>query len=97
MIVRIVKMKFNKEKISTFLQIFNESNSKISGFPGCKKLQLLREKSSGNVFFTYSFWENEESLENYRNSELFKEIWTQTKVLFEEKAEAWSTEIVDYT
>ena len=47
-----------------------------------------------NILFTYSSWNAAEDLENYRNSELFKETWSYVKSLFEAKAEAWSTEIV---
>jgi len=47
-----------------------------------------------NILFTYSKWNTPEDLENYRNSELFKETWSYVKQLFEARAEAWSTEIV---
>ena len=30
-------------------------------------------------------------LNNYRNSELFKDVWSKTKILFNKKPEAWST------
>ena len=41
-------------------------------------------------FFTHSMWLNAQSLENYRQSEAFKEIWPITKAMFASKAEAWS-------
>jgi heme-degrading monooxygenase HmoA len=44
------------------------------------------------VFFTYSFWETEQDLENYRQSALFDEVWTFTKKLFNDKPEAWSVD-----
>lgn len=93
MIVRIVKMHFREEAVETFLRLFNKTNAKISTFPGCEKLQLLRLENNGNVFFTYSYWDSEEALTKYRNSELFREIWSQTKILFQEKAEAWTSKI----
>ena len=34
----------------------------------------------------------EEDLEKYRKSELFKGVWAKTKILFAEKAEAWTLE-----
>jgi len=43
-----------------------------------------------NVFFTYSYWEHPDFLEQYRNSDFFKGVWTKTKALFSEKPEAWS-------
>jgi len=42
------------------------------------------------VFFTYSYWNDESDLENYRKSELFKNIWSATKKNFSAKPEAWS-------
>lgn len=92
MITRIVKMTFRPESVAEFLSLFTEQKAKIKGFPGCHHLELLQEKSVGQVFFTYSLWENEDALEAYRHSELFKEVWNATRQLFAEKAEAWSTE-----
>lgn len=93
MITRIVKMTFAPERVNDFLALFDESKERIAGFPGCKHLKLLNDKASGNIFFTYSIWDNEESLENYRNSDLFAGVWAKTKILFSTKAEAWSTEV----
>ncbi|WP_037320603.1 putative quinol monooxygenase [Salegentibacter sp. Hel_I_6] len=94
MIHRIVKMEFDPTKVEEFLSNFEENKSKIRAFGGCYKLQLLRGKDNTNIFFTYSYWVDETSLENYRNSELFKDVWAKTKVLFNAKPEAWSTEII---
>lgn len=59
-----------------------------SEFPGCTHLELL---NAGVVYFTYSRWNASEDLENYRNSALFAEVWSNTKALFAAPAEAWST------
>jgi quinol monooxygenase YgiN len=90
MFVRIVKMGFQEDKIDEFLANFEENKLKIRGFEGCQFLELYRDKDNTNRFFTYSYWKDEASLENYRNSELFKNVWANTKVLFNEKPEAWS-------
>jgi hypothetical protein len=39
---------------------------------------------------TYSAWENEEALENYRVSPLFQSIWPTIKPWFSARPEAWS-------
>jgi heme-degrading monooxygenase HmoA len=39
---------------------------------------------------TFSKWENEELLNEYRNSEVFKETWALVKPLFIEKPFAFS-------
>ncbi|MEB8345105.1 antibiotic biosynthesis monooxygenase [Flavobacteriaceae bacterium KMM 6898] len=90
MFVRIVKLTFKKENIASFEQIFEESKEVIRNVEGCTFLELLQDRNNPNIFFTYSFWQKEENLDNYRNSDLFKNIWGKTKTLFAERAEAWS-------
>ena len=92
MLIRIVKMGFNPEKIEDFLKNFEANKYQIRNFEGCRHLELLRDKDNTNRFFTYSYWTDEGALENYRNSQLFKGIWAETKVMFNEKPEAWSVE-----
>lgn len=94
MIRRIVKLTFIPGKEEDFLKIFNTAYPFISKFEGCTKLELLQEKTNGNIFFTVSDWQSETHLNNYRNSELFKKTWEPTKKLFQEKAEAWTTKII---
>ena len=94
MFVRIVKMGFQEDKIDEFLANFEENKSSIRGFEGCQFLELYRGKDNTNQFFTYSYWKDEEALENYRHSELFKKVWANTKILFNEKPEAWSVDKV---
>lgn len=90
MIIRIVKMSFEPEKVGDFLKVFHESAPMIRGFEGCHHLELYRDHENPNVLFTYSFWESGKHLEVYRNSELFNQTWARTKVLFNAKPEAWS-------
>ena len=90
MFVRIVKMSFHEDKISNFLENFEVIKQKIRNASGNRLLELYQDKTDPCIFFTYSYWETEQDLENYRNSELFFEIWTDTKKLFNKKPEAWS-------
>jgi quinol monooxygenase YgiN len=90
MIVRIVKMTFLHEQTNVFMAIFERSKSLIRHFPGCSHLELLQDTRHLHIFYTYSYWSDEEALENYRQSDLFKSTWAQTKVLFAAKAEAVS-------
>jgi len=90
MFTRIVKMEFKAENIPAFLSNFEKIKSKIRNFPGCLFLELYHDKQDDAVFFTYSRWEDETDLENYRHSELFKEVWATTKPMFRSKAQAWS-------
>jgi hypothetical protein len=92
MIIRIVKMTFIPEKVEEFLGVFHASKQFIRNMPGCNHLELLNDIKTSNIFFTYSYWDSENDLNNYRDSELFKEVWSKTKVLFNDKPEAWSVE-----
>lgn len=94
MFVRIVKLSFDPTKIETFLANFENQKQHIRNFPGCRLLELYRDKIHTNIFFTYSYWETEQDLENYRNSELFKNIWANTKIYFNDKPQAWSVDKV---
>ncbi|WP_322548985.1 antibiotic biosynthesis monooxygenase family protein [Flavobacterium psychraquaticum] len=92
MFIRIVKLRFHEEHISTFLDNFEEVKHLIRNFEGNRFLELYQDKNDNRIFFTYSYWDNEEALENYRNSELFKGVWSFTKKLFSDKPEAWSVD-----
>jgi len=90
MIIRIVKMTFEPDKVADFLKIFNASKHLIRNMEGCTHLELLNDVNTSNIFFTYSHWQTENDLNNYRTSELFKSVWSKTKILFIAKPEAWS-------
>lgn len=92
MFKRIVKLEFEETKVSEFLSDFEQVKDKIRAFPGCKRLELLQDKSDKGVFFTYSTWESEEALEVYKKSALFGEVWPKTKALFRDKPMAWSVD-----
>ncbi|MEM9001487.1 MAG: antibiotic biosynthesis monooxygenase [Bacteroidota bacterium] len=90
MLIRIVKLTFKKENIASFEQIFATTKQKIRAFEGCLHLELYQDTTHSNVFFTYSHWTDEATLNTYRNSGFFKMVWAKTKLLFEKKPEAWS-------
>ena len=95
MIIRIVKLSFHANYISNFKTIFEENKQKIISQKGCTRLEMLKDIKDENVIFTYSWWDSEEDLNNYRNSELFKHVWSKTKILFNNKPEAWSTKKIN--
>lgn len=92
MFVRIVKMSFHQENIPAFLENFETVKEKIRSAPGNRFLELYQDKNNKSIFFTYSYWETEDDLENYRKSELFTSVWAFTKKLFNDKPEAWSVD-----
>ena len=90
MLVRIVKMSFHDKHIPAFLENFDVMKEHIRNSKGNQFLELYQDKNNTNIFFTYSYWDSEEDLNNYRKSALFDEVWTFTKKLFNDKPEAWS-------
>ncbi|MBA4277664.1 antibiotic biosynthesis monooxygenase family protein [Flavobacterium sp.] len=92
MFIRIVKMSFHEENIPVFLENFEIIKDKIRNAPGNRLLELYQDKNNTCIFFTYSYWETEQDLENYRKSELFNTVWAFTKKLFNDKPEAWSVD-----
>lgn len=95
MIIRIVRMTFQEDKIEDFLKVFNNSKQYIRAFVGCQHLELLRDKNTPNILMTYSYWNSEDDLNTYRDSELFKTTWAATKVLFADKPVAFSSERIE--
>lgn len=85
-------MSFHSENIPEFLKMFNEKKNSIRNFKGCELLELYQDKNNPEIFFTYSYWSDESDLDNYRNSDFFKETWKQTKSYFNDKPQAWSVD-----
>ena len=90
-LIRVVRMTFRPEEAQAFLENFEAHKSLIRNFPGCQHLELWQDQNQKNIFVTYSHWESEMALNQYRDSELFKSVWSITKTLFSEKPQAWST------
>lgn len=90
MLVRIVKMSLHSKFIKEFQEMFEEKKDFIKNSHGCNLLELYQDKNNPTIFFTYSYWEHENDLENYKNSDFFKKVWAQTKTYFNDKPEAWS-------
>lgn len=90
MLIRIVRMHFTEAGVDEFLQIFNTNKEAIRNFEGCTHLQLLKDLNDPNTYTTLSHWNTEESLNRYRKSELFSNVWGRVKTLFSERSQAFS-------
>jgi heme-degrading monooxygenase HmoA len=90
MIIRIVRMHFTDAGVEEFLEIFQSNKIAIRNFPGCVHLELLKEADDESVYTTLSHWNDEQSLEAYRKSELFGSVWGRVKTLFAERSQAFS-------
>lgn len=83
-------MHFTEAGVDEFLDIFNHNKNAIRNFPGCSHLELLKDIEDPCVFSTLSYWDGEQSLENYRKSELFASVWGTVKTLFAERTQAFT-------
>ena len=89
-IVRIVRLTFNKKNIDAFNKLYKQYEDDISSQPGCYSLELVEDSSNPYVRATISKWRDVESLNRYRDSELFGVVWPATKALFAAKPEVWT-------
>lgn len=90
MLIRTVRMTFQEDKVEEFLRYFDTHKQQIRDFSGCHHLALWQDMHQKNILTTYSIWESEQALNQYRDSEIFKSVWKATKRLFSEKPEAFS-------
>lgn len=96
MITRIVRLTLQPEKAAAFLERFNTTYPAIRNFPGCSHLRLFQDADQPHVFITYSHWDNEDCLENYRQSPLFQATWSEVKPMFAAAPVAFSmVQVVD--
>lgn len=84
------------DQVPHFITLFNERKHLIAGFEGCQGVDLLRDINQPNIFFTYSNWDNETHLNQYRNSDLFNVVWSTVKPWFNDKPQAWSVNKVEH-
>jgi quinol monooxygenase YgiN len=91
MIIRIVKMTFEETQSDNFKTFVSEVRPKIRSFKGCLYLDILQDMHHRNIFFSYSHWESEADLENYRRSDFFKGTWSKASQWFKDRPQAWST------
>ncbi|MFY7666330.1 putative quinol monooxygenase [Flavobacterium sp.] len=90
MIIRIVKLQLKPDAMPSFLANFEVIKERIRNFPGNQKLVLYQDVADSCIFFTYSFWDSEAALNAYRQSDFFDAVWSETKLMFAGKPEAWS-------
>lgn len=92
MITRLVRLTFKPEHTEEFVRIFEETRGAILAFGGCRQVELLRDVHRPEVMSTLSLWDDEASLNRYRDSELFAGVWARVKPLFGDRPQAFSME-----
>jgi len=89
-IIRIVRLTFPIENTEKFAEIFHASKDRIAQFDGCLSVEIMKDHNDPQVYYTYSKWDSQNHLDEYRKSAFFKETWTNTKALFSARALAFS-------
>lgn len=90
MLRRIVRLEFDPERVAEFVDFFADNRTTIASFPGCVSLDLFKDASLDNVYYTFSLWDNEAALEAYRHSDTFRLLWSFAKERFSGKPQAFS-------
>ena len=90
MLLRIVRLTLQPERVPEFLALFRSSESSIRQQPGCQHLELWQDADQPHVYCTYSHWVDAAALDAYRRSALFGEVWPATKRLLAVPAQAFS-------
>lgn len=90
MIHRFVKLDFKAADMEFIKPLFDAIAPKVRGFQGCSYLEILFDVRDRGKVITYSHWESETHLENYRHSEVFQNFWATVKPAFNKPAEAIS-------
>lgn len=94
MLARLVRMRFQPDKVDQFLALYAAAHPAIRTQPGCYSVQLVRAADDPTIFATWSLWEDVQALDAYRTSSFFVQFWPQVKALFRQPAEATSFEVV---
>ena len=82
MLLRTVRMTFRPDRLADFLALFRAARPRIAAAPGCRHLELWQDARFPNVLTTFSRWDDQAALDAYRQSDLFRETWAETKPLF---------------
>lgn len=90
--IRIVKLSFEAIHVDKFVLLFEERQHLIRNFEGCSHLELWQDKEDSCIFYTYSLWQNEHYLQQYRISTIFHDTWGQVKQWFKCPAQAFSAD-----
>lgn len=90
MLLRIVRLTLQPERVPEFLALFRASEGRIREQPGCQHLELWQDADQPQVYCTYSHWNDAAALDAYRRSALFGEVWPATKLLLAVPAQAFS-------
>ncbi len=85
--VRLVKLKFRTGKKEAFILTFKAHEMIMKEVEGCNHIELWQDHHNADTMMTYSIWDSERHLNNYRRSETFHHVWSIVKPFFAEPAQ----------
>jgi heme-degrading monooxygenase HmoA len=77
------------KKHSLFLENFESIKKRIRCALEIVFIRVISGQRQQKYFFTYSYWETEEDLENYRNSEFLMKFGVLPKIIQENLRLEW--------
>ncbi|MFO8231264.1 MAG: antibiotic biosynthesis monooxygenase [Longimonas sp.] len=93
MLIRIVRLTLAPSRVAEFHAHFQEVAPRIRQVEGCRHLELWTDATYPNVVITHSHWTNDDALQAYRHSEVFRTAWSAVKPLFAARPEAFSATV----
>ncbi len=90
MIVRIVHMFFRPHALEQLMPLIHRQLRNVMSHPGCLAVKLFRDTSDPDHLCTFSIWEDQEALDDYRQSDHFIEVWSTLKSHFAKPPQAYS-------
>ena len=90
MLVRLVQMQMREDALAAFLDLFERTAPRIRAVPGCRRLDLWQDADDPTRVATHSHWDDDDALDAYRRSDLFRATWAETKTYFAAPASAQS-------
>lgn len=93
MLIRIVRLTLDPAHGDAFYAHFESVAPRIRQFDGCEHLELWTDATYPNVVITHSHWIDDDALQAYRASELFRSAWATVKPLFAARPQAFSAEV----
>lgn len=83
-------MQMREDALDAFLDLFARTADRIRATPGCRRLDLWQDADDPTRVATHSHWDDAEALDAYRQSDLFRATWAETKTYFAARASAQS-------
>ncbi len=94
MILRVVKLKVDPRKMEAFQLFMENLHDEKLRLNGCLHFDFFNERQNPNIFYSYTIWEHEKFLKQYKKTDLFKEVVQTLRELCIDEPQAWTIQNV---